>query len=385
MKFIGLVVLFLGLTFLSPAKSIRIGLFTDQTASDFTVTCLDGHFHIKTSSQTILQLSAGNEVRFTKVAENVRIQSEGKILGVFSRLTVASAGDGALFSIIPGESRGGAVSYKGSLELKVRNNRLAPVNIVELEEYTASVVESEISNLEHEQMLKVQAILTRTFTLGNLDRHTVDGFSLCDRVHCQVYNGRKRYNVAVHQAVRATHDKVVVGPDKKILLAAYHSNCGGQTAPSGDAWSQQVSTLVVVVDTFCSNSPHARWRKSISLSRWESYLRSKGVDCSEESLPCAHLFIDSLNRSCCVRAGELTIPAKVIRRDLDFKSAYFTISIENDSVVFNGKGYGHGVGLCQEGAAAMAQAGYSVEEIIRYYYCDVRIVRYHEWKGFSSN
>lgn len=358
------------------AKTIRIGLLSENVNDRVTVRVVEGHFHVNTSSETILQLKPDESVRLVKVGDNVRVQVQDKTIGVFARITVVPVKNGSIFSLTQGDAA--SIPYTGSLEMKVRNNKLSPVNNVELEDYVAAVVESEISNLEHEQMLRVQAILTRTFTLGHLDRHASDGFSLCNGVHCQVYQGRKRNNPQVHHAVRSTRDKVAVGSDNKLLLAAYHSNCGGQTAPSGDAWSQQLPTLVPVVDTFCSNSTHARWTVTVTKNKWENYLRTKGVDCSSETNPCYQVSADTLNRSCCLMAGERSIPAKVIRRDLDLKSAFFTITFEDDKVVFHGRGYGHGVGLCQEGAAAMAQSGFTVDQIIRHYYCDVHIVRYQD-------
>ena len=373
-----LLILVLLFHFTAFTKSVKVGLFADQHSEQYSLQCTHGNYKVKTANASILSLNIDEEVLLTKIGNNVRVTSSGKILGVYSRISIAPLTNDAMCRVYPGEKKENPLACAGSVELKVVNNRLTPVNIVDIEEYTSAVVESEISNLEHKEMVNVQAILTRTFVLGNLNRHADDGYNVCDRVHCQVYSGRNRYNSEIHKIVRSSRDKVVVGPDNRMLLAAYHSNCGGQTAPSGDAWSENIPALQSVIDSFCLASSNSRWTKSISSKRWIDYLRSKGIVCEEESFPCVQLSEDTLHRSCCLLTSNQSIPAKTIRKDFNLKSAYFTISYGDSTIIFNGRGYGHGVGLCQQGAAAMAQSGFSADEILSKYYCGVRVVRYSD-------
>jgi stage II sporulation protein D len=73
------------------------------------------------------------------------------------------------------------------------------------------------------------------------------------------------------------------------------------------------------------------------------------------------------------RAGDFSLPLKQIRSDMDLRSAFFSLAVKGDSVIIKGRGYGHGVGLCQEGAMTMAQKGFDYRQIINFYYTGVII------------
>jgi stage II sporulation protein D len=85
-------------------------------------------------------------------------------------------------------------------------------------------------------------------------------------------------------------------------------------------------------------------------------------------------FTQSNGRSIYFVEKDLKIPLKIIRADFQLKSTYFSVEQKGEMVVFSGKGYGHGVGLCQEGAMRMAKLNYSYKDILKYYYKDVHLV-----------
>jgi stage II sporulation protein D len=239
-------------------------------------------------------------------------------------------------------------------------------------------VETEIGRGVYPEMVKVQAILVRTYAISNLDRHATEGFSLCDGVHCQAYNGFRQYHAGIRKPVLSTRDLVLVKSDQQLALTVYHSNCGGKTANAADVWSGDVTTLVPVTDSFCTKSNNAKWEKQISRSEWENYLSACGLtDTMQVYKPLREAF-QACNRTCCMRSDSVTVPLKNLRRDFDLKSSYFQISVNGDTVIFSGKGYGHGVGLCQEGGNAMAALGYTAEQILKFYYKGVSVVRYAE-------
>ena len=78
------------------------------------------------------------------------------------------------------------------------------------------------------------------------------------------------------------------------------------------------------------------------------------------------------------------IPLKFIREDMKLRSTFFTINEEGNDVIFSGKGFGHGVGLCQEGAMRMAEKGYSYTKILNYYYSKVHLIRYSQLDFFQA-
>jgi stage II sporulation protein D len=85
------------------------------------------------------------------------------------------------------------------------------------------------------------------------------------------------------------------------------------------------------------------------------------------------LNFSQLSRAAVYRAGTFTLPLRQIRTDLNLRSSFFSLKVEGDSVILKGRGYGHGVGLCQEGAMVMASKGFDYKQIIDFYYTGVRI------------
>jgi stage II sporulation protein D len=122
--------------------------------------------------------------------------------------------------------------------------------------------------------------------------------------------------------------------------------------------------------------PHARWQKKIPKSDWLSYLSLKQKYPLEDSLSYNQslAFSQTNGREVYFANKDLKIPLKNIRSDWQLKSTYFSIEQKNDTMVFNGRGYGHGVGLCQEGAMRMAVLRISFKDIINYYYTKVHLV-----------
>ena len=167
----------------------------------------------------------------------------------------------------------------------------------------------------------------------------------------------------IKQGVTETEGMVIVDKNLNLITAAFHSNCGGHTANSGDVWAANLPYLQAVEDTFCRRMPQANWQRKIAKTDWLNYLETK------------HKYpVDDSNRETEYVYGTVRIPYRQIRSDWQLKSAYFSISEQKDSILISGHGYGHGVGLCQEGAIRMAQLGYTCDSIIKFYYKNVEIV-----------
>ena len=175
----------------------------------------------------------------------------------------------------------------------------------------------------------------------------------------------------ITDAASATRGLVILGPDSTLINAAFHSNCGGETVSSEDVWLTGQSYLKKVVDSYCSSSRNARWQKSFSITDWISYLKSSGFHNEPSDL--SMLNFKQTTRQKEYRLGTLSIPFNQIRTDLDLRSAWFSVGVEGDSIVLYGRGYGHGVGLCQEGAMVMASRGFDYQKIIKFYYTGVII------------
>jgi stage II sporulation protein D len=109
----------------------------------------------------------------------------------------------------------------------------------------------------------------------------------------------------------------------------------------------------------------------MSLTEWTGYLRKSGYNGNVDDA--SLLNFSQITRLNFYKAGSFSIPFRQIRSDLNLRSTFFSIAVEGDSVILTGRGYGHGVGLCQEGAMVMAAKGFSYRQIIGFYYKNVRI------------
>jgi stage II sporulation protein D len=173
-------------------------------------------------------------------------------------------------------------------------------------------------------------------------------------------------------AAEQTKSLVIVDDNANLITAAFHSNCGGRTNNSENVWSRPLSYCRAVEDTFCMKMPNSNWEKRIPLQEWTRYLESKKI----ESTDSANYAYFPGEKEVYYREGNTKVPLVTMRKDLKLKSTYFSAHQDGNDIVLIGQGFGHGVGLCQEGAIRMAQLGYGFEDIIHFYYTQVKIIPY---------
>jgi stage II sporulation protein D len=189
-----------------------------------------------------------------------------------------------------------------------------------------------------------------------------------------VYHGRNR-NDSIRMAVDATHSLVLVDADIKLIQATFHSNCGGETVNAEDLWGRSQTYLRATVDTFCTAAPHATWTKNLSRTEWLGYLQRKySLRTGDSAQLYAVLNYEPQCRDLYLGNSWPLVPLKNVREDLGLKSTFFSVRTEGEKVVLEGRGFGHGVGLCQEGAMKMARAGKSYTDILHHYYTSVHLV-----------
>lgn len=337
---------------------------------------LDGRLQPDSLTKKVMQILVIND--------SLEIRIPGDTLGRYATVWLVNLSDTASFKIKPIKPSSGTRLYDHTLRLSVLNKSMFCQNDVDLEHYVAGVVESESGSKTTKEFYKVQAILCRTYALAHLYRHTQEGFELCDGVHCQAYRSRPT-DPNVLLAVEETAGLVVVDKSLTLITAAFHSNCGGQTASSGDVWAVSLPYLRSVKDTFCINMPNARWQRKIAKDDWLNYLSLKHKYPVDDSVACYNaLNMTQDTRGAYYVYGNIRIPYKTIRSDWGLRSAYFSIEEGKDSIIINGRGYGHGVGLCQEGAIRMAKLGYSYVDILQFYYKDVDIVNLTRLEFFKG-
>ena len=251
------------------------------------------------------------------------------------------------------------------------------INTFDIEKYIAGIVNAEAGSGRNEEYFKTQAVIARTYTCKYFNKHIIDRYNLCDDTHCQAFNGLTGDSIIIN-AVRNTKELVITTPDSILIISAFHSNCGGETSPSEYAWVTGQPYLIRVADPYCLNSRNALWERKISLREWTYFLKKNGFSGNIDD-PSVFNF-NQISRVPDYVAGSFTMPLRIIRTGLDLRSSYFSVSVEGDSLLLKGKGYGHGVGLCQEGAMQMAIRGFTFEEIIKFYYSGVKIIRIEDAK-----
>ncbi len=111
--------------------------------------------------------------------------------------------------------------------------------------------------------------------LKYLNKHQAEGFSLCDRVHCQAYHSMLRFTPKIAEAVLATENVVMKDGDNHLVDAYFHANCGGQTSEAEYVWNSNVPYLNSFRDTFCIYTKQATWEKVIPQQKWADFLVKK--------------------------------------------------------------------------------------------------------------
>ncbi len=256
-----------------------------------------------------------------------------------------------------------------------------------LEEYLAGVLAGE-SSIENElEALKAQAVISRTFVLKNLGRHAREGFDFCSTTHCQrfVYT-KNQPRPSVRRTIEATSGEVLQDETGEIVDAYFHAACGGITANIETLWGVPApSYLRGVRDDFCAMMPHRRWTQTIPAGELARALQS------DERADLGSV-LDSIvvsKRDATGRAEMLSLQGsrRRVLRGWDFKiivgrrlgwqmikSSRFDVSRSGSNFVFRGSGFGHGLGLCQEGSHVMASRGMSYRQILNHYFPGTRLL-----------
>ncbi len=271
-------------------------------------------------------------------------------------------------------------SYSGNFEIfgkliarikPVKLIALYTINNIELEEYVSFVVPCEMPSSWPIEALKAQAILARSYALANLGKYLKLGFDLKDNIEDQVYNGFIDINQNVAQASNLTRG-IVLTYQGKVISSFYHSSAGGKTDLAKFVWNKDIPYLKSV-DDFDDSSPFQSWNRKFSLNDLENVLYNKKsyiINLQLLSLTQskrAHTIMVNANDNSLFLSGEQ------LRNLLHLPSSVFDICYDaSNNLIFTGSGYGHGLGLSQWGAKALASKGYNVYDIIKYYYNDIR-------------
>ena len=270
--------------------------------------------------------------------------------------------------------------YKGTLRVvKTKGQKLIAVNMVNLEDYIKGVLYHEVSHRWPLEAIKAQAIASRTYAFYQINENSHRHYHLYSDISSQVYNGVYAERYRTNQAVDQTRGKVLLWKDKPVP-AFFHSTCGGHTESSSNLWKVDLPPLSGSECRYCKNSPHFSWSYDMELGVLEESLRSAGymvdsvysvkISGRNQSGRVDKVIIQGCNSSENIKAKDL----RGLIGPLLLKSTNFDVAIKDDKVYFKGKGWGHGVGMCQWGAFSMAKKKKTAEDILLYYYPGAKMV-----------
>lgn len=320
--------------------------------------------------------------------------------------------------------------YRGDLEVRrISGSDMTVINVLPLEQYLYGVVPSEIESYSPMEALKAQAVAARTYTLDNLGLHAIWGFDLCPTITCQVYNGYNSETKATNSAVDDTKGKCVTY-NGKLAQVFYFASSGGITEDVSNVWLSSIPYLKSVDDKYESGkSSNYTWKEMITAADIKKWMNARDYNMGDI------LSVEVTKTAPSGRVTELTVKGSknthvytknFCETAFGLKSQWYTISSDADVTVgggsgtnvetqlggskvmaasglaplqstagkvsvlggsgvkasvpiiptqytFNGRGWGHAVGMSQEGAKGMAAAGFTYEQILGHYFPGTKV------------
>lgn len=272
----------------------------------------------------------------------------------------------------PGRS---SKQYRGNVEITAKNGTLQLVSVITLEDYLIGVLAGEMPASFPGEALKAQAIAARTYTVRGRSRHTADGYDLCDNIHCHVYDGVQRETPAYVRAVAATSGQILTY-NGQVASIMYASDCGGVTECYSQDSKSAIPYLISVMEP--EGIAHKTWEKTFTFEELSRKLVAAGIKEAEGLKSIAIYKTTSSGRALlltvCGAKGQTTVGGNSFRWAVGgsvIRSTLFSIeSCANGKITFKGKGFGHGIGMCQVGAGELAKPpfSYTCTQILAHYF-----------------
>lgn len=343
----------------------------------------------------------GEEIKITAAGKNIKVQSGSKSMEMESREFQNE--DGSCLAVAQDQKSLKRACYPGTVLFRANAGKVDAINAVDVEEYLRGSVPYEIGKLDAERIeaLKAQAVAARTYAYKHFNSREAMGFDVYADVKDQVYKGLEGATPLTDAAVKATAG-VVMTYNGEFIIAYYHSTCSGRTEtlatwnrpdlpylqskpdlrPDGSPWCNESSymkwekrfTDKEIVDLFKKNAKEAK--AVFSSSTGSDFKKIKSIS-----------ILDTLagGRILTLRVetdkGHFNVLADKTRwlfkkAGAILPSSLFSVKHEKQEWIVTGSGFGHGVGMCQMGVRARAQAGQSFQEILTHYYPGITLEQY---------
>ncbi|EFK06860.1 SpoIID/LytB domain protein [delta proteobacterium NaphS2] len=266
---------------------------------------------------------------------------------------------------------------RGHILAALKGGKLYIINLVDMEHYLRSVVPSESYASWPLETLKAQAVAARTYAYYQMLHRKTWSYDLVDDEGDQAYKGMKRERKKTDRAVKETRGRILSYQDKPIL-AMYSANSGGYTADAGSIFGLSKPYLVAQKDPKSLEGKMARWKKTFTVSKVEDALNRRGLRIK------GLVRIEPAERGPSGRiikvrivAGNTTKTVRTrttLRRALKLPEILLEIKKENGNFIFDGRGWGHGVGYSQWGSAILGKKK-RYDEILIFYYPTASLIK----------
>ncbi len=270
------------------------------------------------------------------------------------------------------------------IEVRASEGHLLVTALMPMEEYIAGVLAGETGNFKSDEALKAMAVAARTYAMHFGSRHALEGFDFCDTTHCQDLR-ITGINAHFRSIADATAGEVL-WYDGEPAATYYHANCGGTTEDGRFILGNnepRAPFLVQHSDQYCVRNGSTQWRTEVAKRELQRALAADGI-----VVPGTLRAVSVLHRTPSGRveflrvtgSSAVTVPGLIFRAAIGrhigwerLKSNWYDVSDDGDRLIFQGRGSGHGVGMCQIGAEVMGEEGHTYREILSFYYPGTRL------------
>ncbi|HPV14535.1 MAG TPA: SpoIID/LytB domain-containing protein [Candidatus Cloacimonadota bacterium] len=398
--------------FLNCIEPIGLHSMDDENVIRQTIVWEDGKLKLKNERMIFEPISFGNKEEALLYASETGIPAQQirAIPMINATVKISTGADDYYFetplrikSAKDIQVGGLNLGFSGEFILKAMGEKLVFTQFLSLEDYVGGVIQNEIGSSAPMEALKTQAVAARTHAIKLLlyNRHTADGYDLCNNTHCQVYKGQYLSNTNIHTAVSETAGEVLT-LDGVLADATYHSSCGGKTDSSTNIWrstpldhlmgvtcisdcdSLDLSTesgtkawlIITLSDPEASSWEKAtlNWSRQISRSKLAKNLGLNSIS-NIEILKRGHSGRIILMKITGNKTVTLNSEYKIRQAFGNLPSSFFYITSFGSTISLKGKGSGHGVGMCQVGVLRLARTGWKYPQILEKYYPGTMISR----------
>ncbi len=266
-------------------------------------------------------------------------------------------------------------AYAGKMLVVRQQQKLLVVNELSFDHYLMGVVKKEISASWPLNAIKAQAVAARSYAYNYLQLEPAALFHLSSSTNHQVFGGTAELPQSIVDGVQATNSMILLDKiGRKPVQSFFHACCGGVTEKAEQVWKSNVrlSYFKNIRCPYCTTHPLYQWERRFNVTQLHTALerppisnvKALRVKRLSGSKRIAEIQVKTQNGTHTISGNEFRIAVSAKK----IPSTRFKLRRSGRHYLLTGRGFGHGVGLCQWGAKTMAEKGYAHTAILNFYY-----------------